>query len=191
MNQYSIYKSEKSKNWILLLHGYGQDKESLNCLFHSLKKNYNVININLPISNKFKFDSCYDAKLSNFTEDEIYQAIIPSEYPQILSKKYSLVLSREKYKINKQNNIIIDNNSVDAISKYANVICVDGSQVYAYCPVRLELNEKKLGKIYLPLLLVLKPSMNEFADAIANYINTKNTYAYDSFKEIVSASASG
>ena len=28
--------------------------------------------------------------------------------------------------------------------------------------------------------------MNEFADAIANYINTKNTYAYDSFKEIVS-----
>ena len=144
------------------------------------------VNKSITLKNKFKFDSCYDAKLSNFTEDEIYQAIIPSEYPQILSKKYSLVLSREKYKINKQNNIIIDNNSVDAISKYANVICVDGSQVYAYCPVRLELNEKKLGKIYLPLLLVLKPSMNEFADAIANYINTKNTYAYDSFKEIVS-----
>lgn len=59
MNQYSIYKNEKSKNWILLLHGYGQDKESLNCLFHSLKNNYNVININLPISNKFKFDRPY------------------------------------------------------------------------------------------------------------------------------------
>lgn len=144
------------------------------------------VNKAISLKSKFKIDGAYPARLSEFNEDDIHEARLPNEYSQILSKKYLLVLSRDNYKMNKQSNIVIDKSSIDQISKYANVVCVDGSQVYAYCPVQLELDEKKLGKIYLPLILVLKPSMDEFAKAISNYIDTKNEYSYETFKEIVS-----
>ena len=143
------------------------------------------VNKAISLKKKFKLDKAYDAKLSNFNEDDIYDALLPKDYTVKISNKYSLVLARDKYNYNKQNKVIMDVKSIDAISKYADYVCVDGSQVYAYCPVKLELDEKKLGKIYLPLVLVLKPSLADFAKAISNYIDAKTSYSYESYTEII------
>lgn len=147
--------------------------------------NADFVNKAISLKKKFKLDKAYDAKLSNFNEDDIYEALLPKDYTVKLSNKYSLVLTRDKYNYNKQNKVVMDVKSIDAISKYADYVCVDGSQVYAYCPVKLELDEKKLGKIYLPLVLVLKPSLADFAKAISNYIDTKTSYSYESYTEII------
>lgn len=147
--------------------------------------NANIINKAILLKDKFKLENSYTARLSEF-QDHINNVILPKEISQIMSKKYSLVLTRDNYKLNKQSLIIKDNYSVNKISQYANFVCVDGSQVYAYCPVNLELNEPKLGKIYLPLILVLKPSLEDLTQALTNYIDSKKEYTYDSYKEIVS-----
>ena len=143
------------------------------------------VNKAISLKKKFKLDKSYDVKLTEFDEDDIYDAILPKDFASKLANKYSLVLAREKYNYNKQNRVIIDSKSIDFISKYADFVCVDGSQVYAYCPVKIELNEKKLGKIYLPLVLVLKPLLADFAKAISNYIDTKTFYSYESYTEII------
>ncbi|MCF0117123.1 MAG: hypothetical protein HUJ61_03630, partial [Bacilli bacterium] len=153
--------------------------------FYEIYYTNEILNKAITFKNKFKIDKTYDCKLSDFDDDIIGQAKLPSEFNQILSKKYSLVMVRGDYKFNKQSLFIDDVSVMDDISKYADFIAVDGGQVYAYCPVRLELNEKKLGKIYLPLILVLKPSINDFSKAIGKYIEKKSKYDYESFKEIV------
>ena len=145
-----------------------------------------IVNKAISLKNKFKIEKTYDCKLTDFDDELIGQAKLPSEFTQILTKKYSLAMIRGDYKFNKQSLIIDDVNVMNEISKYADFIAVDGAQVYAYCPVKLELNEKKLGKIYLPLILVLRPSINDFSKAIGKYIDKKTKYDYESFKEVIS-----
>lgn len=145
----------------------------------------NIVNKAIELKNKFKLDNAKDVKLSEFNDDDINHSILPNEIAKVISKKYTLVVMKEDYNFNKNSLIIKDESTVLNISKYASFICVDGLQVYAYCPVRLELNTEKSEKIYLPLVLVLKPSLDDLSKAIENYIDSKEEYSYDSFKEIV------
>lgn len=142
-----------------------------------------ILNKALSLKNKFHLDKSNDAKLSSFGED--IKMILPSDFKAFLLKEYPLILVRGDYKVNKESKIISYAQSIDAISKYADIITVIDSKVNAFCPVNLTLKEERLGEIKLPIVVVLYPPMEKLANALASYIESKNTYSYEVLEEIV------
>ena len=145
-----------------------------------------ILNQSIKAKKKFNFNNLNLAKLSYFNDFEIEKTMFAPEFRGEIQNSFKLVLSKNKYQTNKKALTIIDENAIDTINNYIEVIAVTNEKIYGYCPVELDFTEERLGKVSIPIVLVLKIDKPKLQTAVNFYLDTQREYSFETFQKIVS-----
>lgn len=147
-----------------------------------------ILNKSIKAKKKFDLTNLRLGKLSYFDEFEIEKVMFAPEFKGEVQNQFGLILTKGNYQTNKNSLTITDQDAINRILDYIEVIAFAKDRVSGYCPVELVFAEERLGKVTLPVVLVLKIEKSKLQDAINHYLDTRKEYSVDTFRNIVSIS---